>query len=79
MNILQEYAITRKVEYFGLTLTVPNDCEYIATDKSGKVYAYTNRPEDRHSTWATYADYVYIADVDLEGMDWRDTLQKVPQ
>ena len=65
---------TKEVEYFGLALTVPGDARHIATDNDGSVYAGIDKPETFGNYWLFKDGYYLIAFVDLECMDWKDTL-----
>lgn len=83
MKILQEFNQTKPVKYFGLYLNVPYTANYIATDEDGMVWCYDNKPEINkfYSDCWTYRGYdnnfIEIAEVDLEGMDWKDTLMEI--
>ena len=69
-----------RVQYFGIDLVILHP--YVATDKDGAVYNYSSTPEisDTHRTpgWISTntGEMDYVAKVDLEGMDWKDTLVK---
>ena len=41
----------RQVEYFGETITIPTDCEWVATDSSGGVMAWGNKPDTQRGYW----------------------------
>lgn len=67
----------KDVEYFGMTLTIRSNHHFIATDENGDVYSFRTAPIIRDNCWvANYSntDYDLTATVDLEGMDFRDTL-----
>lgn len=78
MKLTKSHMIT--VDYFGVTLTVPN-CGCLATDSDGKCYWYMIEPYP--STRALWFDnnpnnsVFHVCDLDLNGMDWRETLRKV--
>ena len=69
----------KTVNYFGLSLTVPEDIDYIATDSYGGVYGYFSEPEPCSEFWDTHYDgfpKVRLATVNLHGLNWRETLRK---
>ena len=74
---------TKEVEYFSLTLTVPKTVNYIATDEDGDVYGLSHKPHIYRNFWRRDdSDFynsieVWVATVDLEGMDFKDTLVKL--
>lgn len=41
----------RQVEYFGETITIPTDCEWVATGSSGGVMAWRDKPDTRRGYW----------------------------
>lgn len=55
-------------------MVIPVDMKYIATDESGYVYAYTCKPVQEMQWFALKGDMVELCMVDLEGMDWKETL-----
>lgn len=79
MIILEEYKLTRTVEYFGLTLNITRKSGWISTDKTGEAWFSEHKP---YLTLDCQFDYFWrvtdtlIADVDLEDMDWKDTLRE---
>lgn len=83
MRVLSQIVHTKEVDFFGHTLTVPNWVDYLAADSDGKVWGYeVYEPvlNDHHTKWAPDMDeYLYeeMAEVDLEGMDWTQTLVKL--
>lgn len=66
----------KQVEYFGLTLYVPDWVKWIATDANGEVFAYS-KILNQWGDMFDGNDPKYITQVDLEGMDWRETLMEV--
>lgn len=71
--------VYKTVNYFGLSLTVPEDIDYIATDSYGGVYGYFSEPEPCSEFWDTHYDgfpKVRLATVNLHGLNWRETLRK---
>jgi hypothetical protein len=71
----------KAVDYFGVALHVDVLCHTLATDSNGHVYAYSDfdlKPTKRYGYWDICGKATYhIATVDLEGMDWRDTLMSI--
>ena len=45
----------REVEYFGVKINIPADHEWVATDDTGQVAAWQNKPDEQHGLWE-YAD-----------------------
>lgn len=85
MRVLSQVVHTKDVDFFGHTLTVPNWVDYLAADSDGKVWGYgVYKPlmNDDSAKWTPddlFDDYPYdeMAEVDLEGMDWTQTLVKL--
>jgi hypothetical protein len=68
------------VDYFGVQLSLEVDIKYLVTTAKGEVIASLDMPDlDPEIGWLYDWDApsVCIADVDLEGMDWKDTLMEV--
>jgi hypothetical protein len=67
----------KEVDYHGLKLTVPERCKFIASDADGETWAYESSPTLHHLYW-DYCTYGYcIGPLDLEGMDWKETLIEI--
>lgn len=65
----------RVIKYFGLSLVIDAQSEFIATDKDGYVWSYTIKPHKEEDHWFTmYGRCQELCKVDLEGIDWEDTL-----
>ncbi|ERT13447.1 hypothetical protein [Photorhabdus temperata] len=81
MKLKQAYPLeTKNVDYFGIQLTVLGSVEYLATDEDGLVCAYDECPRKDLCAWLASRDnpfYTPVAIVDLEDMDWKDTLVEV--
>lgn len=88
MNILVEYNQYKTVKYFDIELNVPFDTRYLATDGDGEVYAFRvgwKNPIADTSYWdfckglyvELYDEPTLVAEVDLQGMDWKETLQEI--
>ena len=41
----------REVEYYGVSISIPADHEWVATDDDGRVYCYPIEPEEQHGVW----------------------------
>lgn len=71
----------KEVSYFGHAVHVPHTIQYIATDKSGKLYGFELEPvaDQGLEFWdnPTGDDMYEIGHVDLEGKDWTSTLKSV--
>ncbi len=70
----------KEVNYFGVTLAVDTTIKYLATTLNGDVVASIEKPDLDPScgwlySWEAFS--TLIAVVDLEGMDWKDTLMEV--
>lgn len=79
-----ETPATKAVEYFGLTINVPIDTRYLATDADGEVWSFEFAPTpetDMWNWWAAGSENTsdHVANVDLEGLDWRETLVELPE
>lgn len=71
--------VYKTVNYFGLSLTVPEDIDYIATNSYGVVYGYFSEPELCDEFWDNRCHgipKVRLATVNLHGLNWRETLRK---
>lgn len=68
------------VNYFGVELMLDTEVKYLVTTKDGDIVASKHTPElDPQLGWLYDYDAhsEFIAVVDLEGMDWKDTLMEV--
>lgn len=79
MKLIEIDYSTKVVKYFGITLTVPAYTNWLATDKSGNLYAYEQKPLNikPKSYWSSIEEHTLIGKLDLEGMDWYATLREV--
>lgn len=67
------------VDYHGLKLPKHKSHSFIATDKNGHCFSYKVSPEIIHEDyWSTYSDTMFIGELDLEDMDWKESLIKYP-
>ena len=61
------------VQYFGIDIhiTMP----WVAVDSQGDLYEFETEPEQKPAQWIAHYEtpYNFICNVDLEGLDWKDT------
>lgn len=73
--------VTKTVDYFGIQLNVINSHKTIATDANGWVHSYEDSPKLEGFCWLSENDkYSFgtpVAVVDLDGLDWRETLKEI--
>lgn len=74
----------RTVDYFGIKLQVSEDVKFIATDEDGSVFTYTSEVEPINQAWlrknnGELSHASKIAEVDLEGMNWHETLLEITE
>ena len=64
-----------RIEYFGEVLYVFSDHKYIATDKSGKVFSFKEKPVvvEENKEWWSDQPYYQLGLIKYQG-DWRDSL-----
>lgn len=77
----------KKVIYFGMELMVPFWTKYVATEDDGLVLAFKSKPVVLDETGKKFGLVIWnnpdademeeIATVDLEGMNWKETLVEV--
>jgi hypothetical protein len=70
----------KEVNYFGVKLAVDSNIRWLTTTAKGEVIASFDKPDlDLDCGWlySWEAFSTSIAVVDLEGMDWKDTLVEV--
>ncbi len=75
----------KPVEYFGHRITVPIWVVWLATDADGELYGYKHEPylpaNSVENNWLRVFDPAekrcFVATVELQGTDWRDTKVKV--
>lgn len=82
--IRQMLSETKKVKYFNLELTVPVWANYLFTCRSGEVEASEQKPTLRKTrnnaenwTIVHYSKIETVAKVELEGLDFRNSLIKI--
>lgn len=73
--------LMKQIEYFGLTLNVPEEAKYISVDTDGEIIVWFGiyKPYVRMYTldvedWVGEVIEYDLGQVDLEGVDWRETL-----
>ena len=67
--------ITKIVNYFGISLAVPADCSYLATDGNGEVFAYSTTPMPSRSFDGWESSYcVSVGSFNTPIANWKDTL-----
>lgn len=83
MRVKTLFKTNKVVKFHGINLTVPNWVTYLACDKNGILMGYEDDPiccNVEYGRWVPDIDagyYEKIAKVDLEGLDWTQTLTKV--
>lgn len=80
----------RIVQYFGIDIFLNDGFHWVATDQNGEVFAFRSKPvvnnfaDGRHwlctdppsSSFAVNtANLEFVAEVDLEGVAWQESLQ----
>lgn len=79
MKFIGEKARHKTVLYFGIALFITSDIKWIAVDEDGSLWGFSVKPilcEASHD-WSHFNGFsIELGDVDLEGMDWRDTLRE---
>lgn len=76
MKLLTLEFVTKQVVYFGLVFYGPHFVKFIGTDRYGKVYGYSENPRTIGLDEFTQQP-IRIAKVDLEGLDWHDSIVEV--
>lgn len=65
----------KTIKYFGIVISVPEEVLYVAVDEDGEVYGYEIEPHYNIHSWDAYYNNHFLGVVDLEGMDWKETLR----
>lgn len=73
----KESEALKSVDYFGLTLQVPKETRFIATDKNGVIFFYSVMPETDTNNWVSDSEhsvggFVLTNKHIIE--DWKDSL-----
>lgn len=71
----------KSVQYFNLNLVVPEETKYITVDQDGVIIVwfgiekpYIQQFDFQVLDWCGEMIEYDVGEVDLEGMDWKDTL-----
>lgn len=74
---------TKEVEYFGVKFMVPEDTKWMCTTRKGEVCAWqhSDKPYFLSSGFfvSNACGEVIVGGVDLNGIDWKDTLVEIKQ
>lgn len=75
---------TKEVEYFGMKILVPDDAKWLSATKEGEIVAHicTGKPSEINSCGfyigtGSYKDHYVAGGIDLNGIDWKDTLVEI--
>ena len=71
---------TKTVKYFGNDLVILSNEFYLAVDSDSSLYAYGERPSlsiDDGSWGYDGEDYRRVGDVNLEGIEWDESLVSI--
>lgn len=68
---------TKEIEYFGRKLLVPDDAKSIAAHQDGGVFVSNELLCESLCNWMTSGYLKHICNVDLNGIDWKDTLVEI--
>lgn len=77
----------KTVEYFGYELDVPDNATHLAADSDGTVYAFCGKPVRGENVWRPEGGFLNLAKcfltncprLDMESVDWRDSLQEIEE
>lgn len=69
----------KKVNYFGFDVIVPSNTRWLAVDRDSELCSHgSEKPIVGFCSWYNARDeHNVICQVDLEGMDWKDTLMDI--
>ena len=74
---------TRQGNYFGLILNIPIDHEYVATDKNGSIYSYTDEPiqveEDKFTCIEGDLEHILNLPVEEPLVNWEHSIKHFPE
>lgn len=68
---------TKEVEYFGMKLLIPDDAKIIVAHKDGGIFVSNENCCVASSGWLTGGYLKHICNVDLNGIDWKETLVEI--
>jgi hypothetical protein len=75
---MKQLTAQKQVNYHGINVIVPDEQGRLAIDKDEMLYWYSDEPVADGDVWVTsHGMFCYICKVDLEGMDWKDSLMEV--
>jgi len=77
---MKQLTAQKSVNYHGINVIVPANTRWLATDSDGYLGIYTDQycePTLKNRVWDNGYEYIFICQVDLEGMDWKDSLMEV--
>ena len=65
---------SKAVQYLGVDIhiTMP----FVAVDKDGQIHEYEKEPRRHEVEWMPSSFYKPVCEVDLEGLDWKETLRE---
>lgn len=67
--------LKEEVYYYGIKFQLPYWIRYLAVDKNGSLYGYMDYPLLYDSSWSALSgNVIRIGTVDLEGINWEETL-----
>lgn len=67
----------KKINYFGKEYTVGDDIKWVATNLSGNVFTFTEKPEKYCYAWVASEGGVRIDIWGVAACDWKNSLRKV--
>lgn len=68
----------KTVAYYGLSLTVPENTNYIAIDGVGTITCFENEPHRALISWIAFGDHIVVGEAKLVTEDgWKYSLRKV--
>lgn len=56
---------SKKIDYFGAVLTIPENHRYIATDADGAIYSYYSAPDFDGYSWNTDSGFCRVGTAEL--------------
>lgn len=79
MTIKVKHNLLKNVSYLEHQFAIPRDHRFMAVDSGGELFSYSNTPVQGLAVWYSVqaGEIEKIADVDLNGMDWTETLREV--
>ncbi len=77
MKWISKNTDSNEVDYHGIVVVVPNEFEFLATNKDGELFAYQEAPVAKKIEWYEHETRQYLGDVDLEGLNWKESRMEV--